>query len=76
MSAKRVQYDLEATLPHLGFTVDENTTLQWSYKEAYRIAKCKKPHTIAQNLIKSCAENMVEMIGSGGEEENPASFAL
>ena len=42
LSAKRMQYDLEATLPHLGFTVEEKPTLQRSYEVAFRIAKCKK----------------------------------
>ena len=56
LSAKSVQYDLEATLPHLGFTVEEKPILQCSYEVAYRITKCKKPHTIVEELIKPCAE--------------------
>ena len=50
LSDKRVRYDLEATLPHLGFKVEGKPTLQCSYEVAYRIAKCKKPHTIAAIL--------------------------
>ena len=56
LSSKRVPYDLEATLPHLGFTLKEKSTLQCSYDVAYRFAKCKKPHIIAEELIKPCAE--------------------
>ena len=56
LSAKTVQYDLE-TLLHLGFTAEEKPTLQCSYEVAYCIAKCKKPHTIAEKLIKRCAKN-------------------
>ena len=56
LSAKRVQYDLDAMLPHLEFTVEEKPTLQCSNDVAYQIAKCKKPHTIAEKLIKPCAE--------------------
>ena len=56
LSAKRVRYYLEATLHHLGFTVEEKRTLQCSYEVAHRIVKCKKPHTIAKELIKSLAE--------------------
>ena len=37
LSAKRVRYDLKATLPHLGFTVEENPTLQCRYEVANRI---------------------------------------
>ena len=70
MSAKRVRYDLEATLHHLGFTVVEMPTLQCSYEVGYRIAKCKKPHSIAEELIKPCAEKMVEiMIGLGAKKK-------
>ena len=38
LSAKRVRYDLEATLPHLGFTVEEKPTLHCCYEATYRIA--------------------------------------
>ena len=56
LSAKSVQYDLEVMLPDFGFTVEEKPTLQCSYEAAYRIAKCKKPHAIAEEFIKPCAE--------------------
>ena len=70
MSAKRVRFDLEATLHHLGFTVVEMPTLQCSYEVTYRIAKCKKPHAIAEELIKPCAEKMIEtMIGLGTKKK-------
>ena len=37
---------------------------------ARRIAKCRKPHTIAEELIKPYAEKMVEiMIGSGAKKK-------
>ena len=42
LSAKIVQCGQEATPPHLGFTVEEKPTLQYSYEVAYRIAECKK----------------------------------
>ena len=70
LSAKKVRYDLETTLPHLGFMVEEQPTFQCSYEVAYRIAKCKKPHTITEKLIKPCAKKMVEiMIGSGTKKK-------
>ena len=56
LSAKRVRYNLEATLPHLGFTVEEKLTLQCNYEVTYRMVKCKKPHTIAKAIIKPFAE--------------------
>ncbi|CAM1292366.1 ZBED8 (predicted) [Pycnogonum litorale] len=71
LSAKRARYDSEGTLPHFGFQPEEKPALQCSYEVAYRIAKCKKPHCIADNLIKPCAtEKMVElMIGPGAKKK-------
>ena len=63
----------KATLPRLRFTLEEKPTLQCSYKVGYWIAKWEKLHTIAEELIKPCAEKMVEiMIGSG--EKNSSKF--
>ena len=56
----KVRFDLEAMLPHLGFTEEEKLTLQCSYEVAYRSAKCKKLHTIAEKLIKPCAEKWLK----------------
>jgi len=36
--------------------------LEASYKVAYRIAKEKKPHTIGETLVKSCALEMTELL--------------
>ena len=70
LSAKRRRYDLEVTLPHLGFTIEEKIILQCSYEVAYRISKCKKLHTIAEELIKLCAEKRVKiMIRSGAKKK-------
>ena len=70
LPAKKVRYDLEAMLPHLGVTVEEKPTLQSRYEMAYQIVKCKKPHTIAEELVKPCAKTMVEiMIGSGAKKK-------
>ena len=77
LSAKKVRYNLEKTLARLEFGVEEKLILQCSYEVAYRIAKCKKPHMIAEQLIKSCAKKMVEItIGSGAKKKSLASFAL
>ena len=70
LSAKKIRYDLEATLPYFGFTVEKKPTLQYSYEVANRIAKCKKPHTIAEEHTKPCAEKMFEiLIGSGAKKK-------
>ena len=66
LSAKRVRNDLEATLPHFGFGVEEKPIFQCSYEVAYQIAKCKKPHMNAEQHIKPCAEKMVEIIIRSG----------
>uniref|UniRef100_A0A8C4WVN9 Uncharacterized protein n=1 Tax=Eptatretus burgeri TaxID=7764 RepID=A0A8C4WVN9_EPTBU len=70
LSAKRSRYDCEATLSKFGFRTEEKPALQSSYEVAYRIAKCKKPHTIAEDLIKPCTEKMVElMIGTEAKKK-------
>lgn len=70
LSAKRMRYDREATLPHFGFSPEEKPALLCSYEVAYLIVKCKKPHTVAEELIKPCVEKMVEvMIGPEAKKE-------
>ena len=54
LSAKRVRYDLEATLPHLGIYGIKKAYSLMQLRVAYRIAN-KKPPTIAEKLIKPCA---------------------
>ena len=56
--------------------MEEKPTLQRSYEVAYQIAKCKKTHTIAEELIKPCAENMVEIIiRSGAKKKTRVSLS-
>ena len=43
-------------------TTGEVATLHASYRVAYRIAKSKKPHTVAESLIKPCAMDMVKIV--------------
>ncbi|KAF2365033.1 HAT C-terminal dimerization domain [Trinorchestia longiramus] len=62
LSVKRARYDRQA--PHLKFGLrpEDKPALQSSYEVAYRIAKCKMPHTIAEDLIKPCTEKIVELL--------------
>ena len=60
LSAKRVRYNVEATLPYLAFTVEEKPTFQCSNEVAYRIAKCKKLHAIAEKLINPRAKKLLK----------------
>ena len=77
LTARRIRYDLKATLSHLGFIIEEKPTFQSSYEVAYRIAQCRKPHTICEKLIKPRAEKMVEiMIGSGAKKKIQQVFSL
>lgn len=70
MTVKRAQYDREALITYFGFLQEEKPALQCSYEVAYRIAKCKKPHTIAGDLIKPCLEKMIEiLIGSAVKKQ-------
>ena len=45
----------------------EKPLLVASYKIAYRIAKEKKPHSIAETLIKPCALEMTEIVCGSGQ---------
>ena len=76
LSAKRVRYDQEGTLPRLGFSPEEKPALQCSYEVAYQIAKCRKPHTIAEELIKPCAEKMVEIMIGPGEKKKIQQLSM
>lgn len=76
LAAKRVRFDREATLNHFGFLPEEKPALQCSYEVAYRIARCKKPHTIAEDLIKPCAEKMVELLIGPAEKKKIQQISL
>ena len=50
--------------------------LEASYKVAYFIAKEKKPHTIAESLIKPCALEMVELVIGPSERKEIEKIPL
>ena len=50
MTAKRAQYDREASITHFGFLQEEKPALQCSYEVAYRIAKCKSCTLLRKTL--------------------------
>ena len=50
------------TLQKWGFAPAEKPLLLASYKVAYEIAKQKRPHTIAESLIKPCALEMASVV--------------
>lgn len=60
--SKKARFEKSGTLPKLGFTPTQKPCLLASYKVAYRIAQQKKPHTIAETLIKPCALDVVELV--------------
>ena len=59
---KRARFRVAGTLPKLGFASEKKPMVEASYHVAYRIAKAKKPHDIAEKLIKPCALDMVEIL--------------
>ena len=63
-------------LPHFGFSPEEKPARSCSYNVAYRIAKCKNPHTIAEELIKPCAEKIVLLMIGPGAKQNTQQPSL
>lgn len=61
--SKRARFRAAGTLPKLGSVSEKKPMLAASYNVALRIAKAKKPHDIAEKLIKPCALDMVEHVG-------------
>lgn len=59
---KKARFEKSGTLTKHGFVPTQKPLLEASYKVAYRIAKDKKPHTIAENLIKPCTLEMVDLV--------------
>lgn len=62
LQLKRARFDRSGTLPKLGFVQIVKPLLYASYQVAYQVAKCKKPHSIAEELIKPCALQMAKLI--------------
>ena len=59
---KKGRCEVSGTLVRYGFIPTEKPLLVASYKIAYRIAKEKKLHSIAETLIKPCALEMTEIV--------------
>ena len=59
---KKARFEVSGTLDKYVFIPIEKPLLVASYKIAYRIAKEKKPHSIAETLTKLCALEMTEIV--------------
>ncbi|GFT43318.1 protein FAM200B [Trichonephila clavipes] len=67
--SKLKSYEKQKTLLKKTLSVNEKALLT-SYKESYKIARCKKPHTIAEELILHAAIEIVEtMFGDNFAKE-------
>ncbi|XP_013783286.1 protein ZBED8-like [Limulus polyphemus] len=74
--ANRVRFRSAGTLPKLGFVSEKKPMLAASYLVAMRIAKAKKPHDIANKLIKPCALDMVEHVRGNKEKQKIQAIPL
>ena len=64
MKARRAPYDIQGTLPKLGFAPVDKPLLFASYKVAYEMAKMKNPHNVKKTFIKPSALEMVKAVMS------------
>jgi len=62
LKSKRVRFDKSGTITTFGFISNEKPLLHASYRVAYMCAKKKKPHTIAEELVKPCALEMTKIV--------------
>jgi len=70
LKSKRVRFDKSGTITTFGFISHEKPLLQASYQVAYICAKKKKPHTIAEELVKPCALEMAKiMLGTEAQQK-------
>ena len=67
---KKARFERGGTLDKHGFIPTGKPLLEASYKIAYQIAKNKKPHTIAETLIKPCALEMTEIVCGSKQKKN------
>jgi len=66
LRAKRVCFDARADLPKLGFVSVNKPLLTALYQVAFKVAKSKKLHTIAKELVKPRALDMAATIHANG----------
>ena len=71
---KRGRFELSGTLDVHGYVPEEKPQLKASFCVALKIAKEKKPHTIAETLIKPCAIVMVELMCGNDAKQKIARF--
>ncbi|KAK4327553.1 hypothetical protein Pmani_001960 [Petrolisthes manimaculis] len=70
LKIKRERFDRSGTLPKRGFVPVEKPLLQAYYDVAFLCAKKKKPHTIAEELVKPCTLKMAKtVLGSDAEKK-------
>ena len=73
---KRARFEESGTLDVHGFVKEKKPLVDASYRVALLIAKEKKPHTIAETLVKPCAMVMVQLLCGNDAKQKIAQIPL
>ena len=71
---KKARFEISGSLDKYGFILTEKRLLVASYKIAYRIAKEKKPHSIAETLMKPCTLEITEIVCGSDQRRKLANL--
>ena len=75
-ATKQARFEAIGSLDVHGFVKEKKPALEASYRVALYIVKEKKPHTIAETLVKPCAMEMVQLLCGDEAKQKIAQIPL